>query len=127
MVGEGAAADVPDYQVVLKSSLDLTRIRDISVRVCVCIDGDCYNNHVCVCVCMQAADVNHMLRVPGIVISAARAKPKATFISIRCKQCNTVKRLPCHSAFGSVTLPRTCDGYGPPWLMIIYVLCVTVC
>lgn len=65
--------------------------------------------------CHQAADVNHLLRVPGIVISAARAKPKATSISIQCKQCNTVKHLPCHSAFGSVTLPRTCDW----WVLLL--------
>jgi DNA replicative helicase MCM subunit Mcm2 (Cdc46/Mcm family) len=51
-----------------------------------------------------------MLRVPGIVISAARAKPKAIVIVVRCKNCNKTKHLVNGNAFGHVQFPRTCDG-----------------
>ncbi len=62
------------------------------------------------CAAPQASEVNHLLRVPGIVISAARAKPKAIVVVVRCKSCNKTKHLVNASAFGHVQFPRSCDG-----------------
>lgn len=78
---------VPPIEIMLKSEQTVMPIRRI-----------------------QAADVNRLLRVPGIVISASRTRAKAVSIQIRCKSCNTTKMLPCNSAFGGVALPRTCDA-----------------
>ena len=59
---------------------------------------------------LTAQEVNNLVKVSGIVISAARAKPKATKVSIRCEKCNLTKQLPVRSAFGAVALPRKCEG-----------------
>ena len=58
----------------------------------------------------QAADVNRLLLVPGIIISASRTKPKAVAVTIRCKSCGTERVFQCATGFGSITLPRTCNA-----------------
>ena len=85
---------MPSLQVLLVGELIPTNIRTIS-----------------------AADVNKLLLVPGIIISASRTKPKATSITIRCKGCGTERELACGAGFSGVQLPRVCsalrdDGQG---------------
>lgn len=58
----------------------------------------------------QAADVNRLLRVPGIVISASRARPKATSLALRCTSCQAPTTIPIHGAFGVAQLPRQCTA-----------------
>ncbi len=54
--------------------------------------------------------MNKLLRVPGIVINAARTRPKAYQVTIRCKNCGTERLLQCPHGMGSMSLPRTCNG-----------------
>ncbi len=84
---EDEAAPIPQIQIMLKSNQTPISIRKIT-----------------------AVHVNRLLRVPGIVISQTKTRPKAVEITIKCKTCGTVRRLPCGSAFGGVQLPRKCQG-----------------
>jgi DNA replication licensing factor MCM5 len=77
--------DIPPVQITFIGQLRLTPIRDIT-----------------------AAEVNRMLLVPGIVISAARTRPKATTLHLKCKSCHTDRRIPCPP--DGAQLPFTCAG-----------------
>jgi DNA replication licensing factor MCM5 len=48
--------------------------------------------------------------VPGIVINAARTRPKAVMVTVRCKNCNTERQIHCPNGMGGIALPRTCTG-----------------
>ena len=82
------ASDIPDVQITFIGQLRLTPIRDIT-----------------------AAEVNRMLLVPGIVISAARTRPKATILHLHCKTCNTDKPMNCPP--DGLQLPLSCPGNQP--------------
>jgi hypothetical protein len=74
-------------QIVLKSkSLESMRLRDI-----------------------QATQVNRLVKVPGIIISASKVRAKCMAITVQCKHCGHMKKLPCPNAFQGVSLPRKCD------------------
>jgi DNA replicative helicase MCM subunit Mcm2 (Cdc46/Mcm family) len=57
---------------------------------------------------INAGHVNQLIKVPGIVISQQKVKPKAITIAIRCKKCKSIEYLKCPVAFGGVQLPRQC-------------------
>jgi DNA replication licensing factor MCM5 len=61
---------------------------------------------------MSASDVNKLLLVPGIVISATRTRPKAERISVQCSKCSHREELLCPAGMGSVTIPRKCGNVG---------------
>ena len=59
---------------------------------------------------INASHVHTLLKVPGIVISQTKTRPKAVAVHIRCSKCNHSMDLPVTSAFGSVSLPRVCSN-----------------
>ncbi|EQC38222.1 hypothetical protein SDRG_04649 [Saprolegnia diclina VS20] len=89
---EAAAATVAKgstshIQVVLKSaSLESLRLRDI-----------------------HATQVNRLVKVPGIIISASKVRAKCMSVMVQCKTCGHSKKLPCPNAFSGVQLPRNCE------------------
>ena len=50
--------------------------------------------------------------VPAIVTAAARPKHKATSITLQCRACRAVKRVPVAPGLGGTHIPRYCDGGG---------------
>ena len=81
------ADDVPAFQVLLRGDMMLTSIRHVTAR-----------------------DVNRLVRVPGIVISATRTRPKAHKLALRCRNCGNTKFLAVGAALGGAVVPRTCDA-----------------
>jgi peptidoglycan/LPS O-acetylase OafA/YrhL len=59
---------------------------------------------------ITAAHVNSLLRVPGIVTSASRTRPKASVVKLRCKKCNSERNIACPNGLSSRMLPRVCEG-----------------
>ena len=57
---------------------------------------------------INAGHVNNLIKVPGIVISQQKVKPKAVVIAIRCKTCKSLEYLRCPVAFGGVRIPSKC-------------------
>lgn len=54
--------------------------------------------------------MNRLLLVPGIVISAARTRPRAVTLCIRCKTCQDERFLNCPPGAESYALPLKCLG-----------------
>eukprot|EP00501_MAST-03F_sp_TOSAG23-6_P002070 GSMAST32.ASY1.ANO1.2161.1 assembled CDS len=50
-----------------------------------------------------------LIKVPGIVISANKTRPKALAVHIKCRGCNQSRTLQCGASFQQVQLPRNCD------------------
>lgn len=63
---------------------------------------------------IAATHVNSLLRVPGIVITATRTRPKASMVTIKCKKCGYVKELQGTHGLSARSLPRTCDRQNAP-------------
>lgn len=58
---------------------------------------------------LLAGDVDQMVCVSGIVISANRATTKATELSLMCRNCKYPRKVKCGAGFGGAVLPRTCE------------------
>lgn len=78
---------VPTIQISLIGNLGETNIRDI-----------------------DAKDINRLVSVPGIVISATRTRPKASLIVVKCKRCGNVRRIPVPVGLTTAPIPRICTG-----------------
>jgi DNA replication licensing factor MCM5 len=93
LLKSGVPIDAPDalppIQVTLLGQLVDTPIREIT-----------------------AAEVNRLLLVPGIVISASRTRPRAVAVTLRCKKCGSERRVLSEGGMSSVAFPRTCPGPG---------------
>lgn len=82
------AAPAPEgIQVVLRSSANTTAIRDLS-----------------------AAHIAHLVRVPGIVISASPLTSKATALVLMCRSCRGLLNLHVNSGFSGLQLPTKCQA-----------------
>lgn len=57
---------------------------------------------------VHAQEINRLVKVPGIVISATRVRTKCISATLRCKNCGNTKRVAV-SGFGGVNIPRMCD------------------
>eukprot|EP01029_Cantina_marsupialis_P004958 TRINITY_DN152754_c0_g1_i2.p1 TRINITY_DN152754_c0_g1~~TRINITY_DN152754_c0_g1_i2.p1 ORF type:complete len:470 (+),score=107.12 TRINITY_DN152754_c0_g1_i2:84-1493(+) len=80
-----------DIQVIIKSAaMTETKIRDL-----------------------KSDDICQLVKVPGIIVSTSRPRPKATKVGIKCRSCGSEKVLPLVGAFESVAMPHECD-YQPP-------------
>jgi len=77
--------ELPPHQLLLHSSVSHISIRDLN-----------------------ATNVSHLVRIPGIVIGASTLSSKATLLSIQCRNCGHAEQLPVAGGFSGVTLPRTC-------------------
>lgn len=84
---DGRRPEAPDCQVTLRSSANLTSMRDL-----------------------HADSVAQLVRIPGIVIGASTLASRATHLNIMCRDCRNTKFLPIVSGFGGFTLPRYCDS-----------------
>jgi DNA replication licensing factor MCM5 len=83
--------DLPQHQLLLHSSVDQTSIRDLN-----------------------ATNVSHLVRIPGIVIGASTLSSKATLLNIQCRNCDHVQQLGVEGGFTGITLPRTCGRIKVP-------------
>jgi DNA replication licensing factor MCM5 len=59
----------PDFQIILKSAQE----EPVSLRT------------------LTANQVNHLIKVPGIVISCTKIRAKATVVSVKCRKCGCAK------------------------------------
>ncbi|PKI85273.1 Mcm5p [Malassezia vespertilionis] len=79
--------DAPECQVTLRSTANLTAMRDLN-----------------------ANNVAHLVRVPGIVISTSFPSSRVTELHLMCRDCRGLRTLPVVSGFGGFTLPRQCNA-----------------
>uniref|UniRef100_K3W6E1 DNA replication licensing factor MCM5 n=1 Tax=Globisporangium ultimum (strain ATCC 200006 / CBS 805.95 / DAOM BR144) TaxID=431595 RepID=K3W6E1_GLOUD len=57
---------------------------------------------------VHAQEINRLVKVPGIVISATRVRTKCVSATLRCKNCGNSKRVAV-SGMGGINIPRICD------------------
>lgn len=78
--------EVQDIQVLLTSDANPIAVRDL-----------------------QSEQVSHLVKIPGIIVSASGIKAKATKISIQCRSCrNVVPNLTIKPGLEGYILPRRC-------------------
>ncbi len=82
------ASDIslPEHQLLLHSSVSQISIRDL-----------------------DATNISHLVRIPGIVIGASTLSSKATALYIQCRNCQHSETLPVSGGISGVTLPRVCS------------------
>lgn len=78
---------LPEHQLLLHSSVSQISIRDL-----------------------DATNISHLVRIPGIVIGASTLSSKATMLNIQCRSCLHSEMLPVSGGITGVTLPRTCSS-----------------
>ncbi|RMZ91481.1 hypothetical protein DV736_g1283, partial [Chaetothyriales sp. CBS 134916] len=79
------SVSLPQHQLLLHSSIANTSIRDLN-----------------------ATAVEHLVRIPGIVIGASAPCTKAKLLVIQCRSCAYVDNVAVDVGISSVSLPRTC-------------------
>ncbi|KAK1940791.1 DNA replication licensing factor MCM5 [Phytophthora citrophthora] len=79
------AANLPDIQAILTSDQAPVALRHV-----------------------HAQEINRLVKVPGIVISATRVRTKCVSATLRCRNCGHTKRVAV-SGMGGVSIPRVCD------------------
>ena len=76
---------LPQHQVLLHSTVAHISIRDLN-----------------------ATNVSHLVRIPGIVIGASTLSSKATLLNVQCRNCGHTEDLAVEGGISGVTLPRVC-------------------
>ncbi len=81
------ASDIslPEHQLLLHSSVSQISIRDL-----------------------DAMNISHLVRIPGIVIGASTLSSKSTTLYIQCRNCQHSEVLPVSGGISGITLPRVC-------------------
>lgn len=82
---------LPSHQLLLHSSATHISIRDLN-----------------------ATNISHLVRIPGIVIGASTVSSKATTVHIRCKSCDHADNIRVDGGFSGLTLPRRCGRKRDP-------------
>ncbi|KAL5355662.1 MCM2/3/5 family-domain-containing protein [Aspergillus floccosus] len=82
---------LPPHQLLLHSSATHISIRDLN-----------------------ATNISHLVRIPGIVIGASTISSKATVVHIRCKSCDHSDNITVEGGFAGLTLPRRCGREKQP-------------
>lgn len=59
---------------------------------------------------LESTNISKFVRIPGIVISTSNTVARPTKVHAVCRGCGTVRFIAVNSAFGGVSLPRTCTG-----------------
>ncbi|KAI4107032.1 MAG: hypothetical protein LQ339_002728 [Xanthoria mediterranea] len=77
---------LPQHQLLLHSSASIISIRDLN-----------------------ATNISHLVRIPGIVIGASTLSSKATTLSIQCRNCQHMDTIPVSGGIAGVSLPRVCS------------------
>lgn len=76
---------LPDLQAILTSDQSPTPLRQV-----------------------HAQEINRLVKVPGIIISATRVRTKCVSATLRCKHCGNTKRMAVAGLSG-IAVPRMCD------------------
>jgi DNA replication licensing factor MCM5 len=76
---------LPSHQLLLHSSASHISIRDLN-----------------------ATNISHLVRIPGIVIGASTISSKSTVVHIRCKGCDYSDNIYVDGGFSGLSLPRRC-------------------
>eukprot|EP00250_Pteridium_aquilinum_P014180 c21827_g1_i1 orf=296-2479(+) len=63
---------------------------------------------------LGAHSISKLIKVSGIVIASSRTRAKATYVSLMCKNCKSVKAVPCRPGLGGAIMPRSCDHVAQP-------------
>ncbi|VAI50770.1 unnamed protein product [Triticum turgidum subsp. durum] len=69
------------------------------------------------CVSMRSIGADYMsklVKIAGIAIAASRVKAKATHVTLLCKNCRSVRTVPCRPGLGGAIVPRSCDHVPQP-------------
>ena len=82
---------IPEHQLLLHSSVSHISIRDL-----------------------DATNISHLVRIPGIVIGASTLSSKATALHIQCRNCQHSETLAVSGGISGVTLPRVCSSKRAP-------------
>lgn len=82
---------LPEHQLLLHSSVSQISIRDL-----------------------DATNISHLVRIPGIVIGASTLSSKATALHIQCRNCQHSETLPVSGGISGITLPRVCSSKRAP-------------
>lgn len=82
---------IPEHQLLLHSSVSQISIRDL-----------------------DATNISHLVRIPGIVIGASTLSSKATTLHIQCRNCQHSETLPVSGGIAGITLPRVCSSKRAP-------------
>ncbi|KAL2010708.1 hypothetical protein VTN00DRAFT_6515 [Thermoascus crustaceus] len=82
---------LPPHQLLLHSSVSHISIRDLN-----------------------ATNISHLVRIPGIVIGASTVSSKATLVHIKCKNCGSTENIAVEGGFSALSLPRTCKRQQMP-------------
>jgi len=53
--------------------------------------------------------MSKLVKIAGITIAASRVKAKATHVTLICKNCRSVRTVPCRPGLGGAIVPRSCD------------------
>jgi DNA replication licensing factor MCM5 len=77
--------NLPQHQLLLHSSISQLSIRDLN-----------------------ATNVSHLVRIPGIVIGSSVLSSKATLLAIQCRNCAHVDHITVAGGISGITLPRQC-------------------
>lgn len=83
--------ELPEHQILLHSSVAHITIRDLN-----------------------AENISHLVRIPGIVIGASTISSKAITVHVQCKACESSKTIHVDGGFSGLTLPRRCEREHQP-------------
>ncbi|KAI5299519.1 hypothetical protein KEM56_003177 [Ascosphaera pollenicola] len=83
--------ELPEHQILLHSSVSHITIRELN-----------------------ADNISHLVRIPGIVIGASTISSKAITVHIQCKACESSKTIHVDGGFSGLTLPRRCERERQP-------------
>lgn len=107
---ESNDANIPDFQVILKSSQNPLSLRQLTAE------------HVNKLIKVMKGHVHNFLtvyvhlsifsKVPGIVIKTSEVQSKATIVAVTCSKCRSNKLIPARDPLSSVAIPNKCDGQG---------------
>ncbi|WOK96282.1 DNA replication licensing factor MCM5 [Canna indica] len=61
-----------------------------------------------------AEHMSKLVKIAGIAIAASRVKAKATYVTLMCKNCKSLKTVPCRPGLGGAIVPRSCDHVPQP-------------
>ncbi|XP_008784797.2 DNA replication licensing factor MCM5 [Phoenix dactylifera] len=58
--------------------------------------------------------MSKLVKIAGIAIAASRVKAKATYVTLMCKNCKSIRIVPCRPGLGGAIVPRSCDHVPQP-------------
>ncbi|GAB5574197.1 DNA replication licensing factor MCM5 isoform X1 [Prionailurus iriomotensis] len=106
-----------DIQVMLKSDASPSSIRSLKIysTSCSSVGGPCqaafgWHDGGSVPEAGLSDMMSHLVKIPGIIISASGVRAKATRISIQCRSCrNTLSNIAMRPGLEGYALPRKCN------------------